>query len=134
VSGRHVASFGELAALKAKLLRLPEVAAKVAEKGAARLTQLAQEAFDAGQSVYGGAWQPGLHGDQLDLTESGTLKQKATRYVAEGTRIRASVAAVPYSKFHIKRGILPQRGKLPAAWDKEISRIAQEELEGALAK
>lgn len=122
-----IKSFAALQDLRLKLARAPLVASKIAERAAARLTELAQEAFDSQSSVYGAPYRSGVSGP-VDLVESGALRSKATKYEATGTKVRATVAAVRYAKYQLKRGFLPRRGSLPAEWDAELRRIATEEL------
>ena len=123
-----MSGFDDLAAMRARLAKLPEVAARVAQRGAPALSARARAAFDAGQGVEG---QP-FGG--VDLNETGRLRAAALEYTAIGTKIRASVGSVPYAKYHIKRGILPRGGaKLPAAWEAELVAIAQDELAQAVA-
>jgi hypothetical protein len=129
----HIASFGQLAALKAKLLRLPETAAKIAPKVAERLSELATEAFDSGRTVYGDPRPAGIDGTSLDLKESGALRAQALRYVAEGRRVRASLS-LRYARYYVRYGILPRKGSLPPAWDKEIGDLCQRELDKELGQ
>lgn len=115
-------------ALQDKLLRSPAVASRIAERAAARFSELAQQAYDARRSVYGRPFGKGDEGEQLDLKESGTLRAQALRYTAIGTKVRASVSAVRYARYQLKQGILPAKGSIPADWLPELQRIADEEL------
>ena len=132
MSGRHIASFAELAATKRKLIALPEVSSKIATLAAERLSALAKEAFGAGKTVYGDTRPEGSRGTSLDLKESGALGEKATQYIAEGRRIRASMGGLGYSKYYVRYGVLPFAGKLPPVWDAEISALAERELNKAV--
>lgn len=127
---REITSFAQLRDLEASLRASKVIAARVATRVAARLSELAQESFDAGQSVYGTSFE-GKHGS-LDLKESGRLRGKALRYEAHGTKVRCSVASVPYARYLIKHGILPRTGTLPSKWSDEITRIANDEIAKAL--
>lgn len=115
------------AKLKARMAKLPAVGARVAKRGAELFSQKAQQAFDAKESVYGVPFKDGSHGP-VDLVDEGTLREKALTYTAHGTTIKASLGAVPYARYQMKHGILPQRGKLPADWQAELAKIGDEEL------
>lgn len=118
----------DLKALQQRLLRLPEVAARVAQRSAVTLSAFAQASYDARMGVYDVPF-----GGGLDLHESGKLRALALRYTAIGTKIRASVGALPYAKFLIKYGILPRGGgKLPTKWNEAIVDIAKRELDLAM--
>ncbi len=118
----RIADFAALADLQRKLQQSPELAKAVAAKAAPRLTTLAQQAFGS-QSVYGVPYPSGV-----DLHESGRLKSEATRYTAHGTKVRASVAAVRHARYQLKHGYLPAKGRVPAAWEAEIRKLAQAEI------
>lgn len=128
----ELSTFAQLDAVRARLAALPRVAERVAERAAARLTELATATFDARENVAGEAWADGADGKPVTLNKSGRLRRDAVRYVAVGTRIRATVAATPYARFQLKRGFLPRT--IPAAWGSEIARIADEELAAHLAR
>ena len=125
---KEISSFDALDKLRADLLRLPSVTARIAELGAVKFSELAAADFAAHRSPYGEAWGTGETGKPLDLEESGRLRGNAIKYVANGRTIRASVAAIPYSKYQLKRGILPARGRLPVAWGAALKKIADDEL------
>lgn len=123
----EITSWSQVAELRAKLLALPAVTSKIATRVADAFSSLAQQSFAAHQSPYGDAWAPGV-----DLVESGALRSRAIRYVAEGTRVRSSIGSVRYARYQLKQGILPKAGALPAAWFTKLKEIADDELEKAL--
>jgi hypothetical protein len=115
------------------LRRLPRVVAiKVAAQAAAPLTDAAKATFDAGETPYGIAWQPGAKGQKVTLHKSGALEQQI-RYVAIGTKLRVALG-VAYAKFQIgKRAVFPrQGGELPDAYvqvlERTAARVCKEEL------
>lgn len=115
--------------LQDKLLRSPTVAMRIAERAAQRFSELAQQAYDNKRGVSGKPFGKSEEtGEQLDLKESGTLRNQALRYTAIGTKVRASVSAVRYARYQLKHGILPAKGTIPADWLPELQRIADEEL------
>lgn len=123
----EITSFAQLGELRAKILALPAVPAKIAARVAPAFSALAQQAFAGHQSPYGDAWAPGV-----DLVESGALRDRAIRYTAEGGRVRATIGAVKYARYQLKQGILPKAGALPSAWYDQLKSIADDELEKAL--
>lgn len=132
MSRSEITSFAGLADLRAKLIALPAVSARIAEKVAPALSALAQQSFDAAQSPYGDPWGVGKDGKPITEKKSGKLRSNALRYVAAGRKVRASVGAVAYAKYQLKHGLLPKSGALPAAWDARVTEIAQRELDEAL--
>lgn len=111
-------------AVNAALAKLPQIAARVATGVAPRFHALAQQAFDARRSPYGSAW-----GGNVTLTRSGRLRAAALSFSATGTKVRSSVASVPYARYHIWRGILPRGGAaLPPAWGAAIREVAAKEF------
>ncbi len=129
----EITSFAAMAELRSRLSSLPEVCAKIATRGAAKFSELGQQAFDARQSPYGDAWGVGEDGQPIDLKQSGALREKAIRYTSVGTTIRSSVASVKHARYQLKRGLLPKAGRLPAAWEGALKTIAQDELAKAMA-
>lgn len=126
-----VTSMAQLAALRSKLLELPEVTAKIAARAATELTKLAQEDFDAKRSPYGDPWGVGDQGQTIDLNKTGALRGKAIAYQAVGRVVRVSIAMVKYSRYQIKRGILPRAGALPARYADRIKQVADDALREA---
>lgn len=118
-----ITNFAELSQLRKKLEQLPAVGARVAKRAAERFSELARASFDAGESVGGSSFGPGV-----TLKKSGALRARALAYLALGAAIRASVASVPYARYQLKHGFLPRTGQIPAAWRDELARIAVEEL------
>ncbi len=122
-------SLEELRALRARIADLPEVRARVAQRAAEKLGELAREAFDARRGVAGDPFGTGADGKPITLQKSGRLRAQALSYQANGTQVRASVGSVPYAKYHLGKGILPASGApLPAAWEAEIDAIAKDEI------
>ncbi len=119
----------QLEALRRQLTANPRIAERVAARVAPMLSQKAQEAFDAQRSPEGVPWGVGEDGTPLDLNESGRMRAEAIKYTATGTKVRATVGAVPHAKYQLKHGVLPKT--LPAEWAAEIDRIAQHELAAA---
>jgi hypothetical protein len=132
MSGRELTSFAELGELRARLANLPAVNARVAMRVATTFSALAAQDFAARQSPYGDSWGMGKSGEPITLDQSGRLRGQAIRYVATGSRVRASIGAVRYAKYQLKRGILPKTGMLPSSWDAAVKRIAEDELERAM--
>lgn len=132
MSRRELSSFAALAELKAQLIALPAVTARIAEKVAPEFSRLAQQTFDAQQSPYGDAWGTGADGKQITEKKSGALRSKAISYEANGRKIRATVGAVKHARYQVNRGILPKAGLLPAAWEARLVEIANAELAEAL--
>lgn len=118
-----IKSFTQLNELMITIAKLPGVAAVVAPKVAARLSELAQVAFDSQTSVYG---KP--YAGNTDLVETGRLRAQAVKYVAVGTRVRAAVGAVPWARYQLRYGFMPLSGRLPVAWSDDIDRLITEEL------
>ena len=116
----------DLRALRSRIASLPQVQTAIARRVAAELSKLSHDDFEARTTPSGEPWKPGKGGRALTLKKSGRLEQKATRFTATGTRVRASVADVPWARFQIKRGFLPRA--LPAAWAKRVREIASEEI------
>ena len=118
----------EINAMIAKLkMGSPEVAARVAARVAPAFSQLAKQSFDAHQSPSGDPWPSGI-----DLVESGSLREHATKYESHGTKVRANVARPRYARYQLKYGFLPRSGALPASWDATVTRIADQELQRSL--
>lgn len=84
------------------------VALKVAARAAPRITKLAEQTFDAGESPYGVAWDPSVDGKRVTLRKSGALF-KFIRYVPAGAKLRV-VLGVPYAKYQVgKRAVYPRQ-------------------------
>lgn len=129
---REITSFAALADLRKSLLALPEVSTRIAQRGAEAFTALAQADFAGRHSPYGDPWGDGRDGKPLTLDKSGKLRAQAIRYVAQGRAIRCSLG-VPYARYQLKHGLLPKAGKLPAAWNDALAKIANEELAKGMA-
>lgn len=96
--------------LASDLRRLPTtVAARVTEKAAPSLTDVANRTFEAGTSPDGVAWAPGADGKKVTLVKSGALK-RFLQYVGIGTKLRVALG-VPYAKYQLgKRQVFPRQG------------------------
>lgn len=125
-----VGDVSKLSRLASSLRAMPtKVAQRIAEQVAPKLTELARETFDAGETPYGDKWLPGVDGRSVTLRKSGGLAN-GIRFVAVGTRVRA-VLGVRYAKYQVgRRKVLPS--SLPVAWRAAIDAIAQKEISRAL--
>lgn len=113
------------ASLKRTLATLPRtLAADVAKRSSPVLTNLTQEAFIGGQSVYGDARPRGADGQPLDLYRTGAVAGQL-RFTSNGTVVRA-VLGPRYAKYLIgKYGILPN-GALPVRWRSALQQVVKE--------
>lgn len=112
--------------LAKRLQASPKVLAqRTAARVAPVLSSLAQTAYDAGTTVYGDGRPAGVHGDALDLFESGRTRG-FLGFAATGTQVRC-VINTRASRYLIgKYRILPM-GALPFAWSQAIGKMAAEE-------
>lgn len=122
-----ITNFQEIAELRERLARAPEVATRVAARVAPAFSRLAREAYDAREGVDGAPFGPGV-----TLRKSGRLRARALEYTSSGSSVRASVSSVPYARYKIRFGILPAAGKLPESFRKALVDIAREELNRSL--
>lgn len=113
----------DLRALRNRIASLPQVQERIARRAADEFSRMARTDFEAQRTASGDPWKGKR---RVTLKRSGKLEAKATRYEATGTRVRASVASVPYARYQLKRGFLP-RG-LPAKWAARVREIATEEI------
>lgn len=121
----------KLSRLASAMRKLPvRLSQQVAAQVAPDLTGLTRAAFDGGRSVYGEARGPGVDGSTLTLRKTGALASKL-QFTAIGTRVRA-VLSVKYAKYHIHRGILPSRHRLPVAWQQAIRDAAEAQIRKGL--
>lgn len=122
----------KLSKLAASLRQQPVVLAqKIAAQVAPGVTAKAQQAYSAGQTVYGDARPTGAAGNALTLVQSGAT-QGSLRFVAIGTRVRVALGT-RYAKYLIgKYRILPS-GALPVAWRDAIAALARTEIEKGVA-
>ena len=118
-------NIGTLKALKSKLRTLPTtVAVDVAAKGAPAMTDLTQQAFASGVSVYGDARPAGVDGEPLTLEKTGTVKAQL-RFISVGTVIRCSLGP-KYSRYLIgKYSVLPNGG-LPVRWSARLAGLVKD--------
>ena len=114
-----------LKTLKQSLREFPRtLAVEVAAKAAPAMTDLTQEAFDGGRSVYGESRQTSkVDGRALTLEKTGATKAQL-RFAQIGTVVRC-VLGPPYTKYLIRYGILPN-GPLPAGWSRKLGEIVKE--------
>ena len=117
---------GLLAQLGRKLAELPTtVRAEVARQAAPIVTELAQSAFDGGQTVYGDVRPTGVNGDALDLKVTGSVR-RSLGFVANGTQLRCTLGP-RHMKFLIgKYKILPNNA-LPFRWRRVLDEITTRE-------
>ena len=110
--------------LKAKIRALPvTLAAEVAKQGAPLMTELTDQAFDQGQTVYDDARPLGVDGQALSLKKTGRTRSQL-RFERTGTRIRC-VLPSKYARYLIgKYSILPN-GALPVRWSKAMAEIVK---------
>lgn len=113
-----------------KLQEMPtQVAAKVAERGAAAITTRAQASYDSGVSVYGEAYPRGLK-----LFKTGDTRRSMYFKNDDGTKIRCKLGP-EYAIYIIHFGILPNgNAALPWTWQKVLREISIQELSASFAK
>ena len=129
MSGVPIRSAVQLAELRSRLDRLPEVEARIAARVAEDFSELARQAFDARTSVDGSSFGKGSDGKPITLDKSGKLRAAATSYSAVGTRVRVSVAAVSYGRYQLRFGLIPSMNEpLPPTFAERLNQIAREEL------
>jgi hypothetical protein len=115
------AGISSLARLRSAIKDLPlRIRADVARDAQAILSRKLDEAFDAGQTVYGTSRPVGVQGNPLSLVASGKTRS-ALAFVAIGTIVRAQLNT-RYAKYLVgKYQILPQR--LPSDWSAALSAL-----------
>lgn len=118
---QQLRNMSELRTLKDRLSRLPQVAARIAERAAEIFSASAAADMAAKESIRGVPYPKGV-----TLYKTGRLAKLAARYQAIGNKIRASVSSVPYAKFNLRFGFLPRT--LPSEWSDSVSELAREEL------
>lgn len=108
-----------------KLLAMDKtVAAKVADRGAAAITQLARASYDSGRSVYGESFPNGW-----TLKDSGDTRKFVAYKSDGGTKIRCAINT-PYAIYLIRYGVLPNSGAaMPASWQVKLKQITDEEMD-----
>lgn len=110
--------------LGAKLQALPKtLQAEVARQGAPVCTELAQGAFDSGQTVYGDARPLGVDGGPLSLVKSGSVRG-SLRFVATGTQIRCQYGPKHF-KFLAGRFKIVPNNALPFRWRARLNEITK---------
>jgi hypothetical protein len=127
---------GLMRQLGAKLQALPKtLQAEVARQGAPVCTELAQGAFDSGQTVYGDARPQGVDGGELSLVKSGSVRG-SLRFVATGTQIRCQYGPKHMRYLIGKYKILPNNA-IPFRWRARLDEITRgvlrAELDAAMA-
>lgn len=121
-----------LAELRAELAKLPRVGERAASLAAGRLTADYQASFAARTGPNGEPFSPTVKGTTPSLRKSGRLFSQV-RFVQAGTQLRVSLAAVPYAKYQIKRGILPRGGApVPARWKAILDTAGSDAIREAL--
>lgn len=118
--------------MAAALRKLPVTLAQdVASKAAPDLTARARASFEAGETVYGTARQPGKDGHAVTLHKTGKLLATIL-FKAIGKRVRA-VLGVPYARYNVRFGILPRGGSaMPTDWAEGIAKLTKEAIERTL--
>jgi hypothetical protein len=113
---------GSIRALKKRLSELPlSFAHNVSQAAAPAMTDLTEQAFDSGQTVYDEPRPQGVDGGLLTLRATGATKREL-RFTAQGTVIRA-VLGTRYARYLIgKYGILPN-GPIPARWSRKLREL-----------
>ena len=113
---------GRLTTFAAKLRALPvTLAAEVATSAAPAMTDLTQQAYDGGQTVYGDARPRGVNGQPLTLRKTGAT-EAGLRFINIGTIVRC-VLPNHYQRYLIgKYRVLPN-GAMPAAWRAKLDQI-----------
>lgn len=118
-----------LQSLRRVLAKLPlTVSARIAQRAAPLVSDLAREAYDSGRTVYGQTRPKGADGKPLDLVRTGASR-RAAQFTAEGTQMRTHVLP-RYTKYLIaKYEILPNgRAPLPASWRERMREVAAQVL------
>jgi hypothetical protein len=93
------------------------VAIETAKRSSQQLTAALTGSFDGGRTAYDEQRPLGSTGNKLDLVVTGRVRG-LLRFVHDGgTKLRASLMAVPYFRYLIRFGILPRGGDpLPSKW------------------
>jgi hypothetical protein len=113
---------GLLRQVGARLQAMPKtVQAEVAWQGSPVCTELAQGAFDSGQTVYGEARPKGVHGQTLSLVGEGDARG-SLNFVATGTQIRCTLGPRHMKYLIGKYKILPNNA-LPFRWRSKLNEI-----------
>lgn len=117
------AGLRSLRALKQALSKLPITAtARIAERAAPEMSELAGGAYDSGRTVYGKARPRSVDGRELSLEKTGASR-RAMRFSATGRDIRTAILP-RYTKYLIgKYDVLPN-GPLPLEWRERLREIA----------
>lgn len=110
--------------LRASIRELPlRLRSAVAKDAEGVLTNLMQDEFAAGRTVYDTPRPLGVKGNRLSLVKTGKTKS-ALHFVAIGTIVRAQLGT-RYAKYLIgKYQIMPQR--LPVAWQMKLEQFVRE--------
>lgn len=122
-----------LRALAKSMRQLPKtVAQDVAKRVAPVITDKAQAAYSGGVTVYGDPRPAGVHGNALDLIETGDT-QARVHFVAIGTVVRC-VLPTRQARFLIGKYRIMPLGALPVAWSEAIGAEVNAEIERNLAR
>lgn len=109
---------GDLRAFAKGLQAMPRtVAIETARRSSADLTTALTSSFDGGRTAYDEPRPLGSRGNKLDLVQTGRTRSML-RFVHDGgTRLRASLMAIPWARYLVRFGILPRGGDpIPAKW------------------
>lgn len=113
-----------------KLKALPiTLAAEVATDAAPAMTELTQQAYSSGRSVYGEARPAGVNGQPLTLHKTGAT-QAGLHFIRIGTIVRC-VLPNSYQRYLIRYGLLPNGG-MPSAWRAKLDQIVHSKQGPAL--
>lgn len=123
------AALRSINSLKRSLQRLPVTSvARIAERAAPAMTELAGGAYDSGQTVYGAARPRAVDGHELTLHRTGASR-RAAEFRATGRDIR-TLPLPRYFKYLIaKYSVLPPgKSPLSAEWKDRLAEIAAQVL------
>lgn len=124
-SGGGITSINRLrSTIKALPLRIRSAVAKDA---APILTDMVQEAYDSGQTVYDAPRPLSTAGQSLTLLKTGATRRDIG-FTAVGTIVRA-VLGRKYQRYLVgKYSVLPS-GRIPAKWSERLSDLVREYAE-----
>jgi hypothetical protein len=116
-----------LKGLKQKIAAFPtSLRHAVAQEAAPAMTDLTQQSYGSGETVYGERRPASIvTGQALDLDATGATK-RGLKFKADGSLIRCSLPE-PYTKYLIgKYEILPN-GRLPLRWTSALADITEKQ-------
>lgn len=120
-----------LRAVRKALAKLPITAsARIAQRAAPGVSNLAREAYDSGRTVYGLPRPKSTDGKDLDLVRTGASR-RAAQFTAEGTQMRTHVLP-RYTRYLIGRYDVLPNGPLPQAWQALLRETAAQIIHAEL--